>query len=131
MSAADPASPSRVRVVLPPAVGLLVAGYWVWRSRAAWSVALLAAVAVVFLLAVFAPRAFAPVQRVLDAITGVILQVVTYVLLALVFALVFVPGRLVLRLRRRDVLQRAKDAQAATYWEPVRTIEGGDFGRQF
>ncbi len=100
--------PSRLRVLLTAAgaaIGGAVAG-WHWRTPAAITLAILTGA--LLLLALFLPRVYAPVFRVLDGIVQALLQAVTWVLLGIVFALVFIPGRLVLRLRGRDPLDRAR-----------------------
>lgn len=60
------------------------------------------------LTAFLAPRVHAPVQRALETFGRLVAQAFTWLVLALVFALIFVPGRIVLLALRRDPLQRRR-----------------------
>lgn len=89
------------------------------RLHTGWSLGFFAFALVLFALAVGAPRLFAPVQAALDRFGRAVAASLTVLLLGLVFVLVFVPGRLVLALLRRDPLHRRPDPARASYWEPL------------
>lgn len=115
-----PNPPSRARILLTAtsaAVGGLLA-WWHWRGPALAALAI--TTGALLLLAVFAPRAYAPVFRVLDLIVHGILQTITWTLLGLVFVIVFIPGHLVLALRRSDPLDRRPTTKRTTAWHEVR-----------
>jgi len=113
------AAPPRTRTILTAAAAAIGGAVAWWHWRAPWATALALVTSSLLLVAVFAPRAYAPVYRVLDGIVRGLLQAITWLILGLVFALVFIPGRLVLLLRRRDPLQRSPDPSCATYWSEV------------
>lgn len=95
-------------------------GTILWRHTGAPAFAALAIVmGVVFVATLTAPRVVAPVFRVLDGAVRGLLQAITWLLLGTIFFLVFVPGRLVLFLRRRDPLERRPDARRESYWHEV------------
>jgi hypothetical protein len=111
--------PPRARTILTAtaaAIGGTVA-WWHWRSP--WAAALACLTGALLVVALVAPRAYAPVYRGLDRIVRGLLQAFTWVVLGLVFALVFVPGRIVLTLRRHDPLHRRPDPACASYWHDV------------
>jgi hypothetical protein len=122
----------RLRPLLGPAfaVAFTALGWWRWRTPA--SLALLLFAGALLLLALFAPWLFAPVEQLLRRFGRLVAIAFTWAVLALVFLLVFVPGRLLLLLLRRDPLHRRPDPRRASYWEPLPPAPGvGHFRRQF
>jgi hypothetical protein len=114
-------SPSRLRPTLTAAGAALggALGWWHWGGPA-WATAAIVTGAL-FGCALVLPRLYRPVFRVLDGIVHAFLQAFTWLLLGLVFLLVFVPGRLVLVLRRSDPLERApRGTRATTAWHQPR-----------
>ncbi len=105
-------------------------GWWRWRTPL--SLGLLLFAGTLLALALFAPRAFAPIQAVLERLGRLIAAAFTWIILGLVFLLIFVPGRLLLAVLRRDPLQRQPDPRRTTYWEPLRPSPGpSHFRRQY
>jgi hypothetical protein len=127
MSAARP-----LRSLLGTACAVALTGL-VWsRLRTSWSLGFFLLALVLFALALGAPRVFAPVQTAFDRFGRAVAAVLTVVLLGLVFALIFVPGRLLLALLRRDPLHRRPDPGRTSYWEPLPPAGDVDrFRRQF
>jgi hypothetical protein len=112
------------------ALGVTTFGWYRWRQG--WNLALLALAAVMLALALFWPRAWAPVQAALDRVARGVTAVVTWILLGAVFAVCFVPGRLLLALLRRDPLHRAWEPKRPSYWEPLpRANDAARFRRQY
>jgi hypothetical protein len=105
-------------------------GWYRWRHR--WSLALLILAAVMFVVALLWPRAWAPIQAGLDRAARGVTAVVTWILLGAVFVVCFLPGRLLLALLRRDPLHRAWEPARSSYWEPLPpTHDAGRFRRQY
>ncbi len=125
-------TPSRWRSVPGATLAAAAAAFWWWRAPSVWTLALMAVTGALLLMAVVLPRAYAPVQAVFEALATLIARGVTLLLLGLVFALVFVPGRLVLALRRRDPLHRRREPGRTTYWTAAESPAGTDhFRHQF
>lgn len=98
--------------------------WWHWRGP--WFAALALVLASLLVLAIVLPRAYAPVFAVLDGLVRLILQAITWTLLALVFAVVFIPGRVLLALLRRDPLDQHGGATQTTAWHAVRITRKPD-----
>jgi len=98
---------------------LLIAGAW-WQRDSAWTAgALLVLGAVVLCCTAWRPQLLRRPFVWLSAILFPIGFVVSEIVLAAVFFLVFTPIGLCFRLLRRDALSRKLDAARATYWEDV------------
>jgi hypothetical protein len=98
---------------------LLIACAW-WQRDSAWTAgALLVLGALVLGCTVSRPQLFRRPFVWLSKILFPIGFVVSEIVLAAVFFLVFTPIGLCFRLLRRDALSRKFDATRATYWEDV------------
>lgn len=85
---------------------------------------------VLALLSWAAPRLAEPIHRALDRAVELLLAALTWCLLALVFAIIFVPGRLVLGRARRPLA--GAPAAGSTYWRPCRARnDARSFERQY
>src|SRR5262245_16666548 len=109
-------------LVALPLIGWMLAG---WTAPAAWSrgdanlLACLTGVgALCALLAVVRPAALRPIFLAATVVTLPIGLVVSEVMLATIYFLVFTPVSLIFRLIGRDALQRRFDPAATTYWSP-------------
>jgi hypothetical protein len=111
-------------------VGAAIA-WWVWGAAA--FVVLAALFALLLVLSIVCPRAYEPVHRVQGWLTGRILTLVTWAILSIVFALVFIPAGLALRLaRRRKIAVSRAMGEGGTYWTNVEGQVPADFfTRQF
>jgi hypothetical protein len=125
-------APRPLRSLLGTACAVALTGL-VWsRLRTSWSLGFFLLALVLFALALGAPRVFAPIQAAFDRFGHAVAATLTVLLLGLVFALVFVPGRLLLALLRRDPLHRRPDPGRTSYWEPLPPAGGVErFRRQF
>jgi len=124
--------PSRWRSVPGASLAAAAAAFWWWRAPSVWTLALVVATGALLLAAVVLPRVFAPVQAAFEWLATLVARGVTLLLLGLVFAFVFVPGRLVLALRRRDPLHRRREPERTTYWTAVESpAESDRFRHQF
>ncbi len=96
----------------------VLGGVLYWRGLAAapwvWGVA-----ATVLLLGLAAPRALAPLERLMAAIFRAVTAAITWVVLTLFFFLVLTPIALVIRLTGRDLLHRRLDKGLDSYWIEV------------
>ena len=122
----------RIRHLFAPvfAVALAVTAWLRWETP--WSLGILVLAALLLALALFAPRAYAPVQAILTGIGCTVAAAIAWFLLGLVFLAIFVPGRMLLALRRRDPLQRRPAPTRTTYWEPLSPATDPDrFKRQY
>lgn len=96
----------------------IVGSLLVWRGRGAGPF-VLGGAGFVLLLAVVAPRALQPIERVMAGILRLITSVVTYVVLFVAFFLIVTPMSLLLRLLGKDLLALRFPSREATYWIPV------------
>lgn len=95
---------------------------------------LLGAATGAFLVALVVPRAWRPVEALVDRAVRMLLAGITYLLLGVVFAVVFVPARAVMALRGADPLRRRFEPGRASYWEPFQEGAADDparFEREF
>jgi hypothetical protein len=105
-------------------VALPLAG-WFWGGVGTGRFcAALAAGVVAAIVGLVQPRALKPVFLALSVAVTPIGMVISEVVMLLIFLLVFVPIGALLRLCRRDPLQRQCDRQASTYWEPKQQPAG-------
>jgi hypothetical protein len=114
-----PKSTLPARLILTAAATAIGGAVAWWHWRGAWTAMLAIVTGALLILAVAAPRAYLPVFRVLEGVVRGLLQSFTWLVLGLVFGLVFIPGRVVLALRRRDPLGRRPDPSRASYWQSV------------
>jgi hypothetical protein len=105
-------------------VCLLWAGILWWRGVTAPLPWLLGAAPVLAIVALTVPIALWPVHKVWMPVARGIARVLTWLLLAIAFYLVFTPYGVIMRLLGRDPLERKLDPGRATYW--IRR-EGGKF----
>jgi hypothetical protein len=119
----------RIRMILTAAAAAIGGAVAWWHWRAPWTAALALVTSAQLLIAIAAPRAYAPIYRVLDGLVRGVLQAITWLLLGFVFAFVFVPGRIILALRGRDPLARRPDPALVTYWQDSR--RPGDAAKHF
>lgn len=97
---------------------LITLGRWVVSGRLlGWP---LFAAGVFATLAVFIPGLLLPLNRLWHVIGPKIASVNNLVILGAVFYLFITPVGLMMRLFRRDPMQRSIDKRIATYWSPVR-----------
>ena len=104
--------------------GLVVGGVWLVlggvatlrHHRGIATQACLAAGAALVMLALLAPRALIPVERVWMRLAAILGWINARVLLSALFVLVFVPLALMRRLLGKDSLDRAFEPQRTSYW---------------
>jgi hypothetical protein len=90
---------------------------WSWYAgRSVIAAAFLVAALVCLALALAAPRLLAWPNRLWFRLGMALNAVVSPIVLFAMFALMFVPIALVMRVMGRDPLKRRYDADAATYW---------------
>ncbi len=122
----------RWRALGGPALAVVVAAVGCYGWRRPWNFALLALAAALLALALFWPRAWAPIEAALGRAGRGVGAAVTWVLLGAVFVICFVPGRLLLAVLHRDPLRRAWEPARSTYWETLPRAGSADrFRRQF
>jgi hypothetical protein len=109
-----------------------------WRGPGAWTrgdavlfACLTGAGALCALLAAVRPTALKPIFLAATVVTVPIGLVVSEVMLAAIYFLVFTPVALFFRLIRRDALQRRFDRAATTYWTPkAQPVDARQYYRQ-
>jgi hypothetical protein len=109
---------------------VLGAAFICWRDRSAyWPWVLLAVGAVFLLLALLWPAGYRPVDRGLKLLQNATVAIFSWAILLVVFVLIFVPGRWILRSRLRPFWCHGK---MDTYWlDGPLPSESEDFQRQF
>jgi hypothetical protein len=118
---------ARLQATAACAGGLLL---W-WRFGGSYLVAIAILFAILAVLAWLAPDRYAPVQRVLDWITRMLVAGVSWLLLGLLYLGLFTPLRGWRALTRRDPLQLKADPSVTTYFRPLPPATAGRFKRQF
>jgi hypothetical protein len=112
------------------AVVVTAAAWYRWHGQ--WRLGAFLLAASLFGLALARPRTLAPIQALLDRLSHGLAAVVTWLLLGAVFAVCFIPGRLVLVVLRRDPMRRSRDPARVSYWEPLQCPRDPErFRRQF
>ncbi len=94
--------------------------FWFDRLAVVGSLCLCAAGLVIFILSRISSKLIKPIYLLLYAIALPIGLVLTLILMAVVYFLIFTPIGLIFRLIRRDPLRRQFDSQTKTYWDPHR-----------
>ena len=100
--------------------GLTVLGgiLW-WRSITAVPPYLWGVAAVLWLLALVAPRALRPVEKVMATIFRAVTAAITAVLLTIFYFTIMTPIGLIMRLTRKDFLGKRFDRDQESYWFTV------------
>ena len=112
-------APHHLRSLLGTACATALTGLLWHRLHTSWSLGFFGLAVVLFALALCAPRAFAPIQTTLDRFWRTVAAAFSFLMLGLLFLFVFIPGRLLLALLRRDPLHRRPDPSRPSYWEPL------------
>lgn len=123
----SPVSRARLQATLAAVIAL---GLLLW-LRGLFATCVLLVAASVAGLAWLAPRAHAPVQRVLDRAARGLAVGVSWALLALVYGALFVPMRVWRALTGRDPLDLRRDIRAASYLRPLPPARANRFGRMY
>ena len=97
-------------------VSLIWAAVMAWRGKAGAVPWLVGAAPVLFALAWLAPAALRPVHLVWMPVARGIARAMTWLMLTTVFYLVFTPYGVILRLLRKDALDRRIDRGRSSYW---------------
>jgi len=119
------------RTVVGSLLGTLLGAHgWLARHSQA-ALLLLCCAGTVFVLSLLAPSLWAPLGRAVNKLVALLLQGLTWLLLLLLFVGLFIPGRLLLLLLRRDPLDRSLDAGRKSYWEPLAPRQPRHFERQY
>lgn len=93
----------------------LIGGYLLWKGASTGPYWLGAAV-LFALLGLALPKALKPVYVVWMTFAYILSQVMTYVLLTIFFFLVVTPGGIIMRLIRKDMLDRKFPGDGDSYW---------------
>ena len=89
-----------------------------WREKAAWPW-VLGAAAVVLMLALVAPAALRPLEKLLATLFRWIMAALTYVILVVTYYLVVTPIGLIMRLFGQDPLHLKRQPDRPSFWVPV------------
>lgn len=119
-------APGPVRAFLRVLPAVAGSGLLVWRVGAAWTWAVLGATSLLLVGVLVAAPVARVVVRVTTHLETALVRAVSWLLLAVVFWCVFVPGRLVLRLAGDSRFGHRNNA--ASYWlERGKRPRGGGF----
>jgi hypothetical protein len=117
-----------LQAVIPAGVG----GVFYWKGHSVAAGVLGAVAAVTLVSGLFIPPLYRLIDRFGQALGKGVAAGLTWALLAPMFFLVFVPGRLILKLRGIDPLCRAFPTSAPTYWAPRKPVtDPAAYRRQF
>ena len=105
----------------------VLGGILYWRGITAVPPYLWGVAAVLWLLALLAPKALRPVEKVMATIFRAVTTALTAVLLTVFFYLIMTPIGLIMRLLRTDPMGKKFDREAASYW--VEVPEDGPWSR--
>lgn len=125
--ALTPLTRSRLQATVAACVATLL---W-WRFRTTVSAALAAVLGTFALLAWFAPRQYAPIQRGLDRFVQALLTGFTWLVLGVVYFGLFTPFRLWRAITRRDPLRLRLEPGTASYFQSLPSSAQRRFDRQF
>jgi hypothetical protein len=104
----------------------LIGGYGLWSDPRSTAALIVSASACIGLLGLVRPRTLQPLYIVAMLIALPIGWVVSHVLLAIIYFVVFTFIGLAMRLAGHDPLQRKFDRMASTYWQPRNKNENPD-----
>jgi len=107
---------------------LIIAGLQIYLGRLEVSIGLFSACAVILVMLLFSPAMLTPLYRGMLFVSKAIGVVMTPVVLGLVFYLVFVPAGIMIRLMRKDILDRKFNINADSYWKAKEAAQD-DLGR--
>ena len=105
----------------------VLGGILYWRGITAVPPYLWGVAAVLWLLALVAPKALRPIEKVMATIFRAVTTALTAVLLTVFFYLIVFPIGLLLRLFGKDPMGKRFDREKATYW--VEVPEDGPWSR--
>lgn len=74
--------------------------------------------AILAIIAIAAPHTLAPVHRLATWLVGCVQQIISFVIIVVIFFLVFTPVAAFLRLMKKNLMRRGFEERAATYWIP-------------
>lgn len=107
------------------AVISIIAGLQIYWGRPEIGIGLFIACAIILILLIFTPTILIPLYKLVLRVSKWIGVVTTPVMLGLVFYLVFAPVGIVLRLIKRDILDKRFDVSCDSYWKAKEKALGG------
>jgi len=106
----------------------IIAGLQIYLGRLEVSIGLFSACAVILVMLVLSPTILTPLYQLMLVVSKAIGVVMTPIVLGLVFYLVFAPVGILLRLVRRDILDRKFNINSGSYWK-AKEATRDDLGR--
>lgn len=120
------------RVALQTLIPAVVAGLLARKGHAVPASIVGAVAAFALVSGLLIPTLFARWEAFGRAFGKVVAAALTWCCLVPVFYLVFVPGRLILMLQRKDILGRAFPTRLPTYWVPRAPVKDpAEYQRQY
>lgn len=117
-----------IQTVIPAAVGL----FFLYKGKPVAAGVLFGLAAVLLVSGCLIPSLFNRIERAGQAFGRGVSTALTWVLLVPVFFLVFVTGRVILKLRGEDPLCRKFPTDATTYWTPRKAVaDVSEYKRQY
>ncbi len=97
----------------------VIATLLLWKSRSTSGGTLLTVSGLLFVFGLIFPKSLRPLERLWMRFAHYLGTIMTFVILVLSFYLVITPMAFLMRLARRDPLNRKFDRKAKSYWIPV------------
>lgn len=120
------------RVLVQTLIPAVVSAVLAWKGHAVPAGVVAAIAGFALLSGLFMPALFATWEAMGQAIGKAVATAVTWICLVPMFYLVFVPGRLILLLGRKDPMCRAFPTKLPTYWVPRAPVkDAAEYQRQF
>lgn len=129
---ASPLKPGAGKVLLQTAIPMAMSSYFLYKGKPV-TAGILFGVGVVMLISGFLiPALFNRVEKLGQEMGRLVSVAITWILLVPMFYLVFVPGRLILKLRGIDPMCRQFPTNAPTYWVPRKPVaDVANYKRQY
>lgn len=124
--------PSLWSVSVQAVIPALAGAFFLYKGRPVWAGVLFGIGATMLISGLFIPALFMQIERIGQAVGRGFAVGLTWTLLVPVYCLMFVPVRLILKIRGVDPMCRQFPTDAGTYWvprKPVLSLE--EYKRQF
>jgi len=128
----SPLKPDAGKVLLQAVVPLAVGVYFLHKGRPVASGILMGLGGILLISGFLIPALFRQIETLGQWFGRTVSVTITWILLTVTFYLVFVPGRLILKLRGIDPMCRQFPTRATTYWVPRKPVAGVDqYNKQY
>jgi len=120
------------KVLFQAAIPLAMSSYFLYKGKPVISGILFGLGAMMLITGFLVPALFNRIEKIGQELGRVVSVAITWILLVPMFYLVFVPGRLILKLNNIDPMCRQFPTNALTYWVPRKPVADVDnYKRQY